>query len=354
MTQPLISVIIPTYNRSSLIARAVQCVLAQTYGRIETIVVDDGSTDDTEAVLKAFGSSIRYVRQENAGPGAARNRGIVLAHGELVAFLDSDDSWAPAKIERQVRLIDTAGPAVPCCLCNALLRFSDGSTRSSFENALIAPSLPEGIWDNPTDILITRFLMFNQMFMARRSVLERVGGFNERFRCLEDYDLALRLSFEGPWAFISEPLVVWNQGSLGSLSALAAARQRHLRTTELEILRGISQRLDATHAALSKTLGKRIHQTSRQLRAANMVALDSPPMRVLGQMLFVFERLRSSIERRLPGYPRMSVRPVPAAATLPLQECSPGEPLVSTQPSASSSRALRVDKLRTRRDADDA
>ena len=105
MTNPLVSVIIPTYNRAQYICEAVDSVLAQTYRNIEVIVVDDGSTDNTEEILRQYDSKIKYVFQNNAGPSAARNNGIKQARGDLLAFLDSDDIWLPEKLERQVQLM---------------------------------------------------------------------------------------------------------------------------------------------------------------------------------------------------------------------------------------------------------
>jgi glycosyltransferase involved in cell wall biosynthesis len=92
-TDPLVSAIIPTYNRASLVCAAIDSVRQQTYENVEIIVVDDGSTDDTQARLKVYGDSVRVVVQDNTGPAAARNLGIELSRGEIVAFLDSDDMW---------------------------------------------------------------------------------------------------------------------------------------------------------------------------------------------------------------------------------------------------------------------
>jgi glycosyltransferase involved in cell wall biosynthesis len=104
--RPLVSVILAVYNRSASIARAVESVLAQTYTQIELIVVDDGSTDATPAVLEGFGSRITLLRQPQRGVYAARNLALRQARGELVAFLDSDDVWRPHKLDQQVPLFD--------------------------------------------------------------------------------------------------------------------------------------------------------------------------------------------------------------------------------------------------------
>lgn len=105
MNLPLVSVVIPTYNRAALLCEAVDSVLQQTYRNIEVIVVDDGSTDDTRAVMEKYGDKVRYSRRPNAGVNAARNLGFKQARGEYIALLDSDDLWAPYKLDLQVRLL---------------------------------------------------------------------------------------------------------------------------------------------------------------------------------------------------------------------------------------------------------
>src|SRR5437762_7674264 len=105
MSDVLVSVILPVYNRESTIARAIESVLAQTYRHFELIVVDDGSTDGTARVVESFDSRIRVVAQPHAGAYAARNRGLRSAHGELIAFADSDDAWLPDRLESQLPLM---------------------------------------------------------------------------------------------------------------------------------------------------------------------------------------------------------------------------------------------------------
>lgn len=106
----MISVIIPTYNRAAYIAEAIASVTAQTWAQLELILVDDGSTDETAAILAALAAEpqrapLRIIRQDNAGPGAARNAGVAVAGGDLLAFLDSDDLWLPDKLSRQMAVL---------------------------------------------------------------------------------------------------------------------------------------------------------------------------------------------------------------------------------------------------------
>src|SRR3972149_614140 len=103
---PKVSVIIPSYNRADCVCDAIDSVLAQTYRDFETIVVDDGSTDETLQVLRNYRNDIRCLRRENGGAGAARNLGILSASGDYVAFLDSDDIMLPRRLEYQVAALD--------------------------------------------------------------------------------------------------------------------------------------------------------------------------------------------------------------------------------------------------------
>ncbi len=146
MSSPLVSVIIPTYNRAHLIEGAIGSVLQQDYGPLEIIVVDDGSTDNTPELMLRKYPQVSFARQRNSGPSAARNHGIRLSSGEIIMFLDSDDTWLPGKVRRQVELLQDAGPSVPCCISNAILRDADGSEKFSFDVAEIRPPMPEGIW----------------------------------------------------------------------------------------------------------------------------------------------------------------------------------------------------------------
>ena len=204
-----ISVIIPAYNRQDTIVAAVESALGQTHPDKEVIVVDDGSTDGTVKALENYGDRIRVVCQANAGPSAARNRGVMESNGEIVAFLDSDDEWMPEKIARQVSVMERGGPSMCCCVCNAVVRGVDGNTTGeTFTFAGIRPAFDEGVWTNPQEVLATRFLLFNQVVAVRREAFDRVGGFNENLRLLEDYELSLRLSSAGDWGVIREPLVV--------------------------------------------------------------------------------------------------------------------------------------------------
>ena len=113
----MISVVIPAYNAGRFIRRTIDSVLAQTYTDYEIIVVDDGSTDNTAEIVKSYGSKVRYIYQQNAGDGAARNTGIYAAKGEWIAFLDHDDEWLPEKLRLQMELLKR-NPQLRWCAAN--------------------------------------------------------------------------------------------------------------------------------------------------------------------------------------------------------------------------------------------
>lgn len=131
MKKLLISTIIPTYNHADFVCRAVSSVLAESCPDDEVIVVDDGSTDNTEETLRVFGDSIRYFRIPNSGVSAARNYGISKAKHDLIAFLDSDDAWIPGKLEMQRSLME-ARPDVLFCCSDFVVKDSDGKTHHRY------------------------------------------------------------------------------------------------------------------------------------------------------------------------------------------------------------------------------
>ena len=234
MSEPLVSIIIPTYNRAETVCMAVNSALSQAYCNKEIIVVDDGSTDGTYEKLKEFDGKIRLMQQQNAGPSAARNAGASVSRGDILSFLDSDDLWLPSKTSKQVKLLESVNSSVTCCLCNTLILRNSGEKTTSFDLAPIHAKYNSGIWLNVTRILSTRCVLFTQAAAIRRWAFEKVGGFDESLKIMEDHDLALRLSLEGPWAFITEPLAIYHHGNAGSLAEEA-------RNNELDLCKNIDR-----------------------------------------------------------------------------------------------------------------
>jgi glycosyltransferase involved in cell wall biosynthesis len=206
---PLLSVIIPTYNRREMICEAVNSVLAQTYRDFELIVVDDGSNDGTDAVLAGYGESLRVCAQPNRGVAAARNRGVLCAAGPYLAFLDSDDLWLPRKLEVQVRFMQD-NPQCQICQTDEIW-FRHGVR----VNPKLKHRKPSGDIFRPS---LELCLVSPSAVMMTRTLFDRVGGFDEAFTACEDYDLWLRIANVCPVLLVDEPLVVKRGGHADQLS----------------------------------------------------------------------------------------------------------------------------------------
>lgn len=310
-TCPLVSVIIPTYNRADIVRTAIESVLAQTYPNIELIVVDDGSTDHTQACLSAYGERIVVLTQDNAGPSVARNRGIEAARGEIVAFLDSDDYWLPAKLARQVEALEKAGPSAPCCLCNCTNAYSDGTKTSTFQMADIVPTCSTGLWLNPVEVLSNRFVIFNQAVAIRRDVLKRIGSFDEKLPMFcEDYELALRLSLEGPWVIIRDELVVHHDATPDSLGQRALREEIRLWEDRVYMRERIATLVenDTHHARFRRLAQKELRRVRRELWAVRLTRQSFSGAVALGRSVRFIERIGQALFRRSPFYPTLEVR----------------------------------------------
>jgi glycosyltransferase involved in cell wall biosynthesis len=326
MRNPGVSVIIPTFNRAGVIRESIDSILAQTYRDTEIIIVDDGSTDDTAKKLSIYGNRIRMVYQENAGTSAARNRGIEVSNANIIAFQDSDDLWKPTKLERQVSLLTRLGSSVPCCLCNAIMQnlYGDGRELLSFDISVLNSPYAEGLWLNVTEVLASRSVLFNQTVAIRREALERVGGFDPELRTAEDCDLSLRLSLEGPWGFIIEPLTIWRAGASNSLSKMAVRDQIRLKTNEIKVFERMLARVkDTGQERVERLLNRRLSEFRRRLALARLAQAESGSAQFRANVLDTVENYRSRISRKLSSLPKMDTRPV-----VGVQSASPAEQLV--------------------------
>lgn len=212
-----VSVIIPTYNRSRLVSLAVESVLAQTFSNYELIVVDDGSTDGTGEALSVFGNQLHYVWQENQGESVARNHGIALAQGEYIAFLDSDDLWAPGKLAKQVPVLDE-NPDVVMVGCASWIIDAQGQRKSSS---------PVGVTADPQLLTYSALRYQNHFFgggstaLVRHCVLSEMGeAFFSELRYGEEWDLWIRLAALGRICTISGHLAFIRQHASTQTSAM--------------------------------------------------------------------------------------------------------------------------------------
>lgn len=209
---PLVSVILPTYNRDSMVRRAIDSILSQTYPHVELIVVDDGSTDNTAALLDAYGERINVIRRANGGVSAARNSGIRSATGEYIALLDSDDYWLPEKLAEQTAFFKSQPDALICQTEEIWIRngkrVNPKKRHQKFSGMIFEKTLP-------------LCLVSPSAVMMRRSLIDEVGLFDESLPACEDYDLWLRISWKYPVYLIDTPLIVKCGGHADQLSSMA-------------------------------------------------------------------------------------------------------------------------------------
>lgn len=189
MAKPEVSVIVPVYNCDRYIAQAIESVLNQTYTDYEIIVIDDGSTDNTREVLESYRGHINYLYQENQGVAMARNRGIEIAKGQFVAFLDHDDFFLPNKLALQVTFLKTKIELG--IVHSGWYRVNSmGETQGEVEPWHQAPNLNLEEWVQWKPVLLSAM-------MFRKICLDRIGGFDREFQQACDVDLALRLTLMG-------------------------------------------------------------------------------------------------------------------------------------------------------------
>jgi len=223
---PAVSVVIPTYNRATVLVAAVESVLSQTWKDYELIVVDDGSTDDTRARLDVYMHAIRYVYQPNAGVSAAQNKGIALARGTWVSILASDDLWVPTKLETQLRTLARLGDEFGACFTDCSYVGDARLNQSMFERAGFAPEDEFGECCDALRFSVQTFpAACVQSLLIRRSLLEEIGGFDERIGVAEDADLIFRLCLKTKVCFVAERLVMIDASpSLPRLTDLIARK----------------------------------------------------------------------------------------------------------------------------------
>jgi glycosyltransferase involved in cell wall biosynthesis len=203
----MISVVIPAYNSAKSICRAIDSILAQSYCDYEIIVIDDGSTDNTAAIVSGYGSQVNYIYEENSGVCVARNAGVKAANGQWIAFLDHDDQWSPEKLARQMEIVENNSDLRWCTtnyfqddgsrctpVCDPEKVASNLSDRDYFESYFVAAG-KRIIRIMPTTIMI------------RTDVFDEVGGFDPELRRSEDTDLWCRIALRYPRiGCVPEPL----------------------------------------------------------------------------------------------------------------------------------------------------
>ncbi len=252
---PRVSIIIPTYNRAHLIRETLDSVFAQTFHDFETIIVDDGSEDDTAHVLADLQARITYRQIPHAGASAARNAGMEIARGEFIAFLDSDDLWDARFLEKMTAVLDAASSA-GFAYCDYATFDQRGIIQVAYLpsqhkiRGYLFPQLLE------CDFISTGALLI------RRACLARVGEFDLRLKVAHDWDMWLRLARQFDAEYVDEPLArirIDSRGLSQDTAAIHADNLQVLSKVRRELMGGdrrlrpiIRQNIAANHYALSK------------------------------------------------------------------------------------------------------
>ncbi|MCE5244835.1 MAG: glycosyltransferase [Syntrophobacteraceae bacterium] len=278
--KPVISVIIPTWNRREQLLEAVASVLAQRCAEMEIIVVDDGSTDGTAEALESFGSRVACLYQPRAGVSAARNRGIEASRGEWLAFLDSDDLWLPEKLSAQMDFFSRHPEAGICQTEEVWIRNGRRLNPKNYHRK------PEG---RCFPLLLERCLVSPSAVMIHRNVFEEVGLFDESLPACEDYDLWLRIGCRMPIGLVKRPLVVKRGGHADQLSATVPALDRYRIRALEKILRSGALDAEQRQAAMDmlehkcRIYGEGCRRRGREDEAGRVQALPLELAREFGR-----------------------------------------------------------------------
>jgi glycosyltransferase involved in cell wall biosynthesis len=247
VSAPLVSVIVPTYNRAGLIGPSVASLLAQTGVAFEVVVVDDGSTDDTRAVLARIEDPrLRVIAIAHGGVAAARNAGVAASRGHYVAFHDSDDEALPGRLERPVAVLSER-PELGLVIMNG--RFLPPDDADGPEEPWIKPAVTKTLVGRTIGVAeVFRWNLGQLQGMCfTRHALDMVGPFDGTYRILDDLDLVLRVAARFPAAFVDEPVFRYRRHSGGIARDRTTIREEAIR---------IADRLVAAHPEVLPVLGR--------------------------------------------------------------------------------------------------
>jgi glycosyltransferase involved in cell wall biosynthesis len=211
---PAVSVVIATYNRAGLVQETIDSVLKQTFRDFELLIVDDGSTDDTEEVLKSYGGRLRYLRQENRGASAARNLGVRHARASWISIQDSDDICAPNHLETLWNAVQKR-PGVGMVFANGAYLDDLAPKGKTIIPRKISQQLAEkGV--TLSDLFATSIVRLQAALLSKQALLE-IGGLDEDLRICMDLDLAFRLFQRFPIGYLDQVVFFYrrHEGNIG-------------------------------------------------------------------------------------------------------------------------------------------
>lgn len=217
-TAGLVSVVIPVYNAAEHLKETLESIFSQTFTNLEVVAVDDGSADDSVAILRSYGDRVVLVEQENQGPAAARNQGVKHARGEWIAFLDADDLWVPGKLEAQLASMNGCEWSYTDSI------FMGGANDQKRDSEL--NDKPSG---DVFEALICGNFIGTSSLMIKRAVFLEFDGFDQQLRSIQDWDLWMRIASRYPVAYLGEPMVKYRVHSSSTSRSTRKTLPNHLR-----------------------------------------------------------------------------------------------------------------------------
>lgn len=239
-TNPLVSVVIPTYNRADVVGRAINSALAQSHSNLEIIVADNASSDDTAEIVNSITDKrVKFIRHDvNKGPGASRNTGLRNSTGDYIAFLDSDDEWLPEKVTSQLEVFKKEGDRIGMVFTNGFDEYRNAM-------AIIGP-IPSGIYYDPQKdkfYPLRKLITTLSSWMIPFSVAKKIGYLDESMIAWDDGDYWARIAYQFPIYFLNKDLMIWH------------ASEIHLNMMNLDLVNGKELFLKKNYSYLKKDKG---------------------------------------------------------------------------------------------------
>jgi glycosyltransferase involved in cell wall biosynthesis len=258
MKHPLVSVIIPTYNRTDYLEITLKSVISQTYTNIEIIVVDDGSDGNANKALCDLFSNVIYIRIKNSGgPARPRNKGIEMAKGELLAFTDDDDIWLPQKLEAQVSVLtNNSNYGLVHCPCVVIDEFGNKTTE-----IIGRPGSPLVKHGDVKFRMMGNWTLMMPTPLVRREVIKKVGFFNEKIPpALEDVEFWVRCSFYTSFYYMDEPMVLYRKHT----NNISSDKKKYIQLP-LYLSKVISKQME--EGRINRKEGRLLHVSLCQMQA---------------------------------------------------------------------------------------
>jgi glycosyltransferase involved in cell wall biosynthesis len=303
---PKVSILIPSYNHERYIRECVDSALDQTHRDREVIVIDDGSKDSSQDILRSYGDQIRFsVNDHNVGTYPTLNRALAMGTGDYVAILNSDDKWRPTKLENQVALME-ASPNMSFCHTHGRFIDENGCRIEGAPMGFHFPITPNGRIHH---LFVEKNMAVASSVVIRASTAREVGGFDESFRNFGDWEMWLRLSEIGEVGFVSEPVTEYRVHGANTIYAAEITRleEMRIRTQHRErandLLRNYHD-ANAMRVALAHSLAclaslHSVEDEPKRARELFAASLKLNPMRIKSALRFLLTFAPLSVRRRL-------------------------------------------------------